>query len=81
MQQKHETIVEGQKSSLTEHHGKYLTCKSFVTLGLLAKDKPNHPVVDSLRIVSQENWSRTTLSGKANEWRNREHVILDLFSN
>ena len=30
---KHETIVEGQKASLTEHHGKCLTCKSFVILG------------------------------------------------
>ena len=29
----------------------------------------------------QDNWSLTTLLGKANDWRNREHVIFDLFSN
>ena len=31
--EKRETIVEGQGLSLTEHHGKSLTCKSFVMLG------------------------------------------------
>ena len=34
-----------------------------------------------LRSVSQNNWSLTASSGKANDWRNREHVVLDLFSN
>ena len=29
----YETIVQGQKASLTEHHGKCLTCTSFVKLG------------------------------------------------
>ena len=29
----------------------------------------------------QDNWSLTALLGKANDWRNREHVVLDLFSN
>ena len=29
----------------------------------------------------QDNWSFTASSGKANGWRNREHVVLDLFSN
>ena len=29
----------------------------------------------------QDNWSFTALLGKANDWRNREHVVLDLFSN
>ena len=48
---------------------------------LVAKDKSNHPVADSLRSVLQESWSSTTLSGEANDWRNREHVVLDLFSN
>ena len=27
------------------------------------------------------NCCLTALSGKANDWRNREHVVLDLFSN
>ena len=27
------------------------------------------------------NWSLTALLGKANDWKNREHVVLDLFSN
>ena len=31
--------------------------------------------------VPQESWSWPTLSGTANAWRNREHVVLDLFSN
>ena len=31
--------------------------------------------------VSQDNWSLTALSGKAHDWRNRERVVLDLFSN
>ena len=30
---RHETIVEGQRLLLTEHHGKCLTCKSFVKRG------------------------------------------------
>ena len=29
----------------------------------------------------QDNGSLTALFGKANDWRNREHVVLDLFSN
>ena len=29
----------------------------------------------------QDNWSLTASLGKANDWRNREHVVLDLFSN
>ena len=48
---------------------------------LVAKDKSNHPEADSLRGVTQESWSWTTLSGKANDWRNRGHVVLNLFSN
>ena len=43
---------------------------------LVAKDKSNHPVSDSLRGVPQESWSSATLSGKANDWRNREHVCV-----
>ena len=31
-------------------------------------------MADSLRSVLQDNWSSTALSGKANDWRNREHV-------
>ena len=40
---------------------------------LVAKDKSNHPAA-SLRGVPQESWA--TLSGKANDWRNREHVCV-----
>ena len=29
----------------------------------------------------QDNWSSTGSSGKANDWRNRARVVLDLFSN
>ena len=41
---------------------------------LVARDKSNQPVADSLRSLPQESWSWSTLSGKANDWRNREHV-------
>ena len=34
-----------------------------------------------LPMFLQDNWSLTALLGKANDWRNREHVVLDLFSN
>ena len=37
---------------------------------------------DSLRSVPQDKkWSSTASSGKANDWRIRERVVLDLFSN
>ena len=36
---------------------------------------------NSLRSVPQDNWSSTASSGKANDWRTRERVVLDLFSN
>ena len=45
-----------------------------------AIDKPNHLTADSLRSFPQDNWSLTASSGKTNDWRNREHVVLDLFS-
>ena len=35
----------------------------------------------TLRIFPQECWSTTALSGTENDRRNREHVVLDLFSN
>ena len=41
---------------------------------LVVKDKSNHLVVDSLRSVPQERCFWTALSGKANDWRKREHV-------
>ena len=31
--------------------------------------------------VPQDKWSSTASSGKANDWRTRERVVLDLFSN
>ena len=46
-----------------------------------AKDKSNHLTAGSLQSFPQDNWSLTALLGKANDWRNREHVVLDLFSN
>ena len=33
------------------------------------------------RSFPQESWSTTALSGTASDRRNREHVVLDLFSN
>ena len=46
-----------------------------------AIDKPNHLTAGSLQRFPQDNWSPTASSGKANDWRNREHVVLDQFSN
>ena len=48
---------------------------------LVVKDKSNHLVAGSLHSVPQESWSSTTLSGKANDWRNRGHVVLDPIPN
>ena len=33
------------------------------------------------KVFPLDNWSSTASSGRANDWRNREHVVLDLFSN
>ena len=49
--------------------------------GEVGGDKPNHVAIDSFRSVPQESWSSTASSGKANDWRNRRRVALDLFSN
>ena len=38
-------------------------------------------VADPFCSVPQESWIWTALSSKANDWRNREHVVLDRFSN
>ena len=46
---------------------------------LVVTDKSNHRVADSSS-VPQESWSGTTLSGKANDWRIGEHVLLNQFS-
>ena len=46
-----------------------------------AIDKPNHLTAGSLQRFPQDNWSPTASSIKANNWRNRKHVVLDLFSN
>ena len=35
----------------------------------------------SLQRLRQDDWSLTASSGKANDWRNRQRVALDLFSN
>ena len=34
----------------------------------------------SLQRVPQNNWSSTASPGEENDWRNREHVVLDRFS-
>ena len=47
--------------------GTILTCKSFVTFRSAC--------------FPQDRWSWTILSGKANDWRNRQHVVLDPLSN
>ena len=107
------------KASSTEHHGKCLTCESFVKLGFCllslclclclcvlcfvcccgargcgrsggrggggreggreekGRDSSNHLG----QSFPQDCWNWTALSGKANDWRNRWHVYLNLFSN
>ena len=45
------------------------------------RDKSDHLVAGSLRSFPQDNWHLTALSDKTNVQRNREHVVLDLFSN
>ena len=44
-------------------------------------DKSDHLVAGSLRSFPQDNSHLTALSDKTNVSRNREHVVLDLFSN
>ena len=46
-----------------------------------AKDESNHLTAGSLQRFPHNNCCLTVLSGKASDWRNREHVVLDLFSN
>ena len=48
-----------------------------LTLGL----KGANLTADSLRSVPQDILELTSSSVKANDWRTREHVVLDLFSN
>ena len=33
------------------------------------------------KVSLKKKWSSTASSGKANDWRTRERVVLDLFSN
>ena len=42
-----------------------------------AIDKSSHLTAGSLRSFPQESLSWTASSGKGNDWRNREHVVLD----
>ena len=58
-----------------------LTRKSFVIFfnGSERQIEPSHGWFPPT--FPQDNWSLTALLGKANDWRNREHVVLDLFSN
>ena len=45
-------------------------------------DKPNHVTTDSFRSLPQDKkWSSTASSGKVNNWRTRQRVVLDLSSN
>ena len=43
-------------------------------------DKPSHLTAGSLQHFLRITGA-TASSGKANDWRNREHVVLDFFSN
>ena len=56
---------------------RYWRANRSLYLGIGAK----YLVAGSLRNVPQENWSWITLSGKANDWRNRKRFVLNLFSN
>ena len=47
----------------------------------MRKTKPNHLTAGSLQRFSPDNWSLTASSSTVNDWRNREHVVLNLFSN
>ena len=65
------------KASVTEHHGKCLTCKSFVILGFWWRMTNRTirwlvPSAVPLRRAGVEQ----LVSGKANDWRNREHVCV-----
>ena len=52
---KHETIVEGQRLSLTGTSWQVSHVQIVLyTWVLVAKDKSNHPVADSLRSVPQD---------------------------
>ena len=64
---KHETILEGRANRLF-----------FLAFGGERKVEPSGGWF--LCGVPQESWSSTTISGKANDWRNRGHVVLNLFS-
>ena len=46
-----------------------------------SKDKPNHLTASSLQRFPWDNWSSTALSGKENDYRNRERAVFNLFSN
>ena len=58
-----------------------LTRKSFVKF--FSWERKTNRTISRLVLPMflQDNWSLTALLGKANDWRNREHVVLDLFSN
>ena len=47
---------------------------------LAAKDKSNHLVADFLYVFLMKLELNSFHSGKANDWRNRKRVVLDLFS-
>ena len=66
------TLVEARSDTERANRSFYL--------GMETKDKSNHLTADSLRSFFQEIWSLIALSHKANDQRNRERVVVDLFS-
>ena len=51
------------------------------TFSMGARDKSNHLTAGSSNVSPEELELKTASQGKANDLRNREHVVLDLFSN
>ena len=72
-------VCDNGGASLKEF--RYQRASRSLYLDFVAKDKQNHPVADSLQRFSQVYWSSTSLSGQTIHLRNRECVVLDLFSN
>ena len=56
-------------------------CMCCVCMFLQRQTKPNHLTPGSLTRFPLDNWSLTASSGKVNDWENRKHVVLNLFSN
>ena len=55
---------------------RYRRANRSLYLGVEAKHEPNHLKADSFRSFPQDNWTSTALSGKANDLRTRERVVV-----